>query len=189
MWIFTSDGFISAVQHRDHPQVLIVRARRREHLEAVLPGFSIEQTDNADYRYRTQIEKHSFAHRLAEITLDINYDNFKNSIPDDQYHDACSGVWSVMHRLQPGSWRQGVTLAHEYAPDFDDLDQPELWPQDRESYSDDQDRESYSEDTPPALGRCAACGIETETPIIAGSIFYCSDCVQDGDIEIPAKLA
>lgn len=171
MWIFTSHGFISAVQHRDYSDVLIVRARRREHLEAVIVGHPIEQTDQADYRYRTQITKTDLAEVIGKAIHGIEYDNFKNSIPDNEYHDACSGVWSVMHRLQPGSWQQGVTLAHEYAPDFDDLDQPELHPK-----------------LGAALGRCTACGIETDTPIIAGSAFYCSDCVQNDDIEIPGKL-
>jgi hypothetical protein len=27
----------------------------------------------------------------------LNYTNFKNSIEDDKYHDACLDVWSAMH--------------------------------------------------------------------------------------------
>jgi hypothetical protein len=172
MWIFTPHGFISAVKHRDYDNVLIVRARRREHLEAVLPGRPIEQTDNADYRYRTQVLKGELAAVIAEAIQGIDYDNFKNSIPDNQYHDACSGVWSVMHRLQPGSWYQGVTLAHEYAEDGEDLDQPELWPQDDDDrYSHTDDRERLRALVEGTLTRCQDCGVEQTD----GS-YLCSDC-------------
>ncbi|WP_066017807.1 hypothetical protein [Endozoicomonas atrinae] len=30
----------------------------------------------------------------------MQYDNFKNSIEDHDYHTACSKVWSVMYRYQ-----------------------------------------------------------------------------------------
>ena len=34
MWIFTETGFVSAVQHRENPDYLMVRARDRQSLPA-----------------------------------------------------------------------------------------------------------------------------------------------------------
>lgn len=115
MWIFTNQGFISAVQHRDKPQHLMVRARRLEHLRAIFPGEEVTQTENADYRYRVTVHTIDFKKALCAQVDVLEYDNFKRSIPDHEYHDACSQVWGVMHRLQPGSWMP------ERDPDTDDL--------------------------------------------------------------------
>jgi len=171
MWIFTNQGFISAVAHRDKPDYLLVRARRREHLEAIFPGYEISQTEQADYRYRILVSREHFAQAVAEEARAIDYPNFKNSIADHEYHDACSGVWSVMHRLQPGSYYRGVTLAHEYADpwggedeEYDD-DQPDLW-------DDGSERHRLRSMIGGTLLRCAECGIEmpdAEQPL-------CADC-------------
>ena len=104
MWIFTNKGFISAVQHRDKPQHLMVRARRLDHLKAIFPGEQVTQTENADYRYRVTVHRALFHLAVGREIAALDYDNFKNSIPDHEYHDACSSVWSVMHQLQPGSY-------------------------------------------------------------------------------------
>jgi hypothetical protein len=37
---------------------------------------------------------------IAQQIQEIEYTNFKKSIPDDEYHAACSGVWQVMWRYQ-----------------------------------------------------------------------------------------
>ena len=60
MWICLNDAFISAVQHRDKPNHLMVRARRREHLAAVFPEAEIIETPTADYRWRVVVTKNAF---------------------------------------------------------------------------------------------------------------------------------
>ena len=57
MWLFTTDGFVSAVAHRNKPGMLLVRARRSEHLRAMLPDVQVECTPGADYRFRAEVPR------------------------------------------------------------------------------------------------------------------------------------
>jgi len=104
MWVFTSKGFISAVRHRNKPDDFMIRARRQEHLKALFPGKQVTQLNNADYKYRVTVSDGDFKEMMLGEINALTYDNFKKSIPDAEYHDACSDVWQVMHRLQPGSY-------------------------------------------------------------------------------------
>src|SRR5688500_2140088 len=52
MWICLKNAFVSAVQDRNRPDWLCVRARRREHLEVLFPQQSIMATPEGDYAYR-----------------------------------------------------------------------------------------------------------------------------------------
>lgn len=38
--------------------------------------------------------------RPHDQIMDITYDNFKNSIKDDDHHHLCNGVWHVGYRHQ-----------------------------------------------------------------------------------------
>ena len=103
MWIFTPKGFISAVAHRDRPGHLLVRARRAEHLRALFPDARVQSTPRADYRFRAVVTREQFLGRMLGAMSGIDYDNFKATIPDAEYHDAATEVWQVMHKIQPGS--------------------------------------------------------------------------------------
>ena len=56
MWIMTTYGFFSVTQSQDDHNVLMVRARRREHIEKlqsafkVLKGLEVVDWPNRDYR-------------------------------------------------------------------------------------------------------------------------------------------
>lgn len=100
MWIFLNDAFISAVQHRDDPNKLVVRARRREDLERTFPGAPISVSETSDYRYRVFVSKLQFAGVIAEKIAGINYPNFKNSVAEHDRHDHYARVWGVMHGFQ-----------------------------------------------------------------------------------------
>jgi|GEM_PF-563507 len=132
MWVFTSKGFISAVAHRDKPEHLMVRARRLEHLQAIFPGTEIQQIASSDYKYRITVSKDTFAAVMFQEIKRLTYDNFKNSIPDAEYHDACGQVWRTMHTLQPGSH---MPAYHADLPDSEPVeghddawDGPDPWP-------------------------------------------------------------
>lgn len=118
MWLFTKAGFISAVAHRDRPGFVLVRARRRAHLEALLPLLEhehhIEHSPGADYPYRVTLPKVEFAVLVAELVADIDYPNFK--------HEAARGgafgrgapslhqVWAAMKFSEDaGSRSRGTT--------------------------------------------------------------------------------
>ena len=100
MWIFTNKGFISAVADFNNTGNLLVRARNKKHLTALFPGVKVAKTENADYLYRVSIPQEDVARVIAQNVMEIDYTNFKKSIPDDEYHAACSGVWHVMWQYQ-----------------------------------------------------------------------------------------
>jgi hypothetical protein len=100
MWIFTNQGFISAVADFNNAGNLLVRARAKSHLSALFPKAKVIKTPDADYLYRASIPKEEVATVIAQQIQGIEYTNFKKSIPDEEYHAACSGVWQVMWRHQ-----------------------------------------------------------------------------------------
>ena len=114
MWIFCKLGFFSAVQHRNKPDVLLVRARIKGDLERLIGAMTkeerellcgnpkVEITPNADYRYRTEIPKVVFAELVRETAEEIDYDNFKNAahdgtVRDEAYMDVWRAMWSAQN--------------------------------------------------------------------------------------------
>ncbi|GLX85074.1 hypothetical protein tloyanaT_13260 [Thalassotalea loyana] len=94
MWLMTTDGFISAVEHRNDPSVVMVRARKKEHLEQLTnrPD-QIYSTTPSDYPWRIEITKEQLKTRLCVIADNIKYDNFKNAVPDHNYKRFLERVW------------------------------------------------------------------------------------------------
>ena len=102
MWICLNDGFISVVDKaRNRKRDLLVRARRPGDLERIF-GVKATTTPAGDYRYRAEVPRATVAQVIATRLAGIDYDNFKNSVPDEALHDAYSACWTVMGRLQPG---------------------------------------------------------------------------------------
>ena len=103
MWLFTKVGFFSVVQHRDHDDTLLVRARDADDLKALKKRYmptlgAIQQKDAADYPYRAAIGRNDFAAGMEHIALDIDYMNFKRLIArnDPMRARAYTAVWAVM---------------------------------------------------------------------------------------------
>lgn len=124
MWIFLNNAFISAVQHREKPGSVMVRARVAGDLERVFPRHAkkVERTPGADYLYRLVVHKDTLARALAKAATRIDYANFKDSVEERDRHDAYMGVWSAMHRLQ---YQREPRLPIGYVgEDFDDEGEP-----------------------------------------------------------------
>jgi hypothetical protein len=100
MWFCFNNGFVSAVEHRDDKNTLVVRARRREHLEDNFPNRKIVVGGSTDYKYRIFISKKDFAEIIKDRIMNINYDNFKNSVEDDDLHELYNGFWLLHYRFQ-----------------------------------------------------------------------------------------
>ena len=98
MWVFTSTGMLSVVAHRDLKDSLLVRARSPFHIREMFPYAAVDQTLDADYPFRAVIERELFANVMLEYSLNIGYDNFKNSIEEKNFHDHCLEVWATMRR-------------------------------------------------------------------------------------------
>ena len=101
MWIMRNDAFLSVVDKAPNPDQLVVRARVEGHIEAVFPNAKVIRDASGDYLFRAFIDRQEVAEAMFQTVMGIDYPNFKNSIKDDRYHDACSSVWGVMSRLQP----------------------------------------------------------------------------------------
>lgn len=108
MWVATIDGFYSAVQHRQKPETLIVRARLRGDLEQLCrvlqPGDSqqaaallatIEDSPKADYPFRVELAKTTWAAYLVTAAVAVDYDNFKNAV----YAKSGPAREAVYHRV------------------------------------------------------------------------------------------
>jgi hypothetical protein len=100
MWFCFNNGFVSAVEHRDDKNTLVVRARRREHLEDNFPNRKIVVGGSTDYKYRIFISKKDFAEIIKDRIMNIDYDNFKNSVEDDDLHELYNGFWLLHYRFQ-----------------------------------------------------------------------------------------
>lgn len=101
MWIMLNNAFISVVDKAPKRDQLVVRARVPGHIEAVFPNATVITDTTGDYMFRAFIDRIDVADAMFKAVMDIDYSNFKNSIKDDRYHNACSSVWGVMSRLQP----------------------------------------------------------------------------------------
>ncbi len=120
MWIFTTGGFISAVEHRDNDKLTMVRARDKMSLEefqsSIRKGFveAGKTEDEAremvepwviyavegDYKWRVVVPKSALGVALAyEATHYLNYANFKSKLTQtrgQKWHDTAMKVWSAM---------------------------------------------------------------------------------------------
>ncbi len=105
MWIFTSTGFVSAVVHRDDPDLIVVRARDRESLDPLIErtGAEVNPWQGGDYAFRIVMPRSEFTAWTAEQADAIDYTNFKDSARDRRgggFVKALGKVWSVMYAFQ-----------------------------------------------------------------------------------------
>ena len=112
MWLFTTDGFFSAVSDRADEGVIVVRSRVREDavrlVNAVAVGNVIETRDG-DYRFRVRLPRAAWAAYVAGVVAAIDYPNFKAAVASRQGPERAhtyADVWSVMRELQAGTDRQ-----------------------------------------------------------------------------------
>ena len=96
MWICLNNGFLSIVQGRNN--LLLVRARKRPHLEAFLRDsvfmMDILHTPERDYHWRVELDRGAVARLLTRQIRNIDYSNFKDSVKEDELHDMYALWWS-----------------------------------------------------------------------------------------------
>ncbi len=102
MWICLNDSFLSVVSHHRNKSLILVRARKEADIENVFPGVKITETPKADYRFRTVVTRKEMKKAMGREIDRIDYTNFKNSVENDERHDAYSAIWSTMW-----SWSRG----------------------------------------------------------------------------------
>jgi len=107
MWIFVNDAFLSIVQHNRRKTMMMVRARVRGDIETVFPGARVSVTPQHDYPFRAVISRKAVVSAMATEVNRIDYYNFKNSVAEDDRHDAYFKVWTAMYNY--GRDRMPVT--------------------------------------------------------------------------------
>ena len=106
MWLITTRGFYSVVQHHDDPEVFLVRARARVDLEALielLPSLEIVENAGSDYRFRAFVPRDVWQRAVLQLIAEIDYGNFKNAVAERAGYGRASvysEVWTTMLRLQ-----------------------------------------------------------------------------------------
>lgn len=101
MWLFTETGFVSAVQHRDNDDLLVVRSRDRKSLEPLSKATTAEITTNAysDYPYRVIVHKADFSTWVSEQIKFLDYPNFKSQVAvtrGKKFAHTLGSVWATM---------------------------------------------------------------------------------------------
>lgn len=108
MWLFTKDGFYSIVHKDCEKDELTVRARVKKDLEKMLKKVGVKAVihdwSGSDYRFRVVMKRADFVRYMVDYGENLQYDNFKNTIPHDDVvrHEAYFGVWSAGMQLQRG---------------------------------------------------------------------------------------
>jgi hypothetical protein len=107
MWVITTEGFYSAVEHRDDANLIMVRARVKADLDRLKRrtglGFKIKRTAVADYPYRATMSRADWAEACAILAADVDYDNFKDAVKERRGWERANvymRVWSALHSIQ-----------------------------------------------------------------------------------------
>ena len=101
MWLMTPTSFLSIVHKDCGPDELLVRARVPGHIEAVFPDALVTESPSNDYLFRAVVSRAVVAKALTDQAMNLDYDNYKNSVRNHRFHDALARIWSVMASLQP----------------------------------------------------------------------------------------
>ena len=106
MWICDNEGFLSIVKNWNDEDTLLVRARSEEHIKNTFPYCEMFTDAEADYPYRAYINRDEVAEVIAMRLAEIDYTNFKDSVVDDDLHDAYVNMWQVMwSAYYDGRWK------------------------------------------------------------------------------------
>lgn len=112
MWITTTTGYLSVVQHKGKRRTLVARARVREDLEPVRDSHAIThgskrprviETPEADYPFRVFTTRQAMAHFLTRAVEDLDYGNFKDAVGRRQGYrraEVYGLVWGDLRRLE-----------------------------------------------------------------------------------------
>lgn len=148
MWIFQPDGFFSAVEHRDNPDMILVRCRAKVHAQRLLASLPeaerpelVETPPPADYRWRAVLTRVQWVYVVARWAAGIDYGNFKNEAHKRKhpvgFMSALHRVWDEMLAFQDdqnpltrgGRWKKtyGLSLGSLAEDDRDPFGSLDRW--------------------------------------------------------------
>lgn len=122
MWIFTNNKMMSIVQDRDNPERFVVRSRFRGDLEKAFPNHPVFESLKTDYQFRVFVPKLEVYMLLIQDLGGVTYDNFKNSIPKEDYtrYKAYEDVWAALLMHQENN--PFLYALEQYEEDYGDID-------------------------------------------------------------------
>lgn len=101
MWLAFNDAFVSVVQDKRRPEMLMVRARKRKHLKNVVGDLAeILETPNRDYRWRAFVTRKQMSTILAARFQTLDYGNFKDSVEEHDLHEMYMKWWFDHNQMQ-----------------------------------------------------------------------------------------
>lgn len=113
MWIFTSNTFVSVVQHREADDILCVRGRFAGDAARFLglPPEAEEVTPAADYRFRCYAHREQVMDAVAAAAKAVDYPNFKKSVSEKWRESVLMQLWHVLFRAQAERVSVGAKMA------------------------------------------------------------------------------
>lgn len=103
MWMFTTIGFFSVIQHPHDPESVLVRARSPEDLLTLkrryLPALEVVSTPNRNYKWRASCPKHLWSFAAARLAGHINYGGFETAVAKRQTPARAALYGEVFHKL------------------------------------------------------------------------------------------
>lgn len=118
MWIFTVDGYYSAVKNKDNPDQIMVRSRVKKDLEALVEKLvtwrfvaerpEILEWTGTDYAYRIFIPRDAWRAYLSQAADDLTYTNFKAAaiaFGDSRRSSAYHNIWQILKDWQDRAQR------------------------------------------------------------------------------------
>ena len=106
MWLFTTDGFFSAVSDRNDEGTIIVRSRVRDDAARLVNAVGVgrvTETRDSDYRFRVELPRAAWVAYVAAAAEAIDYPHFKAAVAVRQGASrahAYADVWAVLRELQ-----------------------------------------------------------------------------------------
>ena len=106
MWIMTVDGFYSVVKKPGQENEGNGSIQGKTDLEKLLnklnSEISIQEGVGTDYPFRVVMSQTDWADYLQKTAMDIEYDNFKNTLDssDHHRHEAYFNCWSALSSLE-----------------------------------------------------------------------------------------
>lgn len=108
MWLMLNDAFLSFVSKDCKPDELLVRARRPGDIEKIFDKAKVTEYDKSDYQFRAVVKRTAVEEALVGEVKRVVYNNFKNSVRDNDLHHAYHDVWTTMAKLQPKAPYSGL---------------------------------------------------------------------------------
>jgi hypothetical protein len=104
MWVFTKDGFFTAVSSQCQKDELMIKANSRKDLEKLLLNITdqppIQESREPGYRFHLILPKTSWIRYLSNYVERLDYETVRDNIVtrnDTARHEAYQAVWTTMH--------------------------------------------------------------------------------------------